>query len=251
MKPLLTLAVETSTPAGTAALLRNDEELGTAVLVRGTAHGRELAPALGKLLAEAGCAPQDVDLVAVGLGPGSYTGLRVGAATALGFALGAECPIAAVSSFAAKALEAGKEGETVFVTASASGGSSADGEGDVCYHAAFAIADGIAAKIVPHGLESWSTAAEQVEAGWILAGEGARRLGKLVEKATFESGPLPEIRAESVPGAVWVGRLGQKLFVRDGAALPETVQPLYLRRSSAEINWDARQARQKRQRGKK
>jgi tRNA A37 threonylcarbamoyladenosine modification protein TsaB len=159
-------------------------------------------------------------------------------ATALGFSLGAGCPVAGVSSFAAKALEAGKEGETVLVSAGAGGGGG--GGGDVCYRAAFEIVGGMAAEVVPHGLEAWSAAASVVEAGWILAGEGARRIGELVGENASPSG-APEIKAESVPVATWVGRLGQAIFARDGAAAPEALQPLYLRRSSAEINWDARQ----------
>jgi len=228
-RPQVTLAIETATVSGSAALLREGAEDAILSLGEGMGHGRELVPAMERLLEGAALEPGSVDLLAVGLGPGSYTGLRVGAATALGFALGAGCSLAGVSSFAAKAVEAGREGETVLVTAAAGG--------EECYHAAFRIEEGLAETVAGHAVGSWSDAAARLEAGWIIAGEGAGRLGRL-------AGGSFEVRAATVPNAAAVGRLGRRLFNVKGATAPEDLKPLYLRRSKAEINWELRRKKE-------
>jgi tRNA threonylcarbamoyladenosine biosynthesis protein TsaB len=224
----VTLAIETSTVSGSAALLREGAAAAVLPLGEGMAHGRQLAPALARLLEEAGLLPAGVDLLAVGLGPGSYTGLRVGAATALGFALGTGCRLVGVSSLAAKAVEVGEEGETLLVAAPAGD--------EECTFAAFCIEDGLAEAMTPHAVGTWSEAAAKLESGWIIAGEGACRLGSLAGKDF-------EVRGESVPDAAAVGLLGRCVFERRGATPPGELMPLYLRKSKAEINWELRRKR--------
>lgn len=93
---MIALALDTSGDEATVALVRDEpqgrEVLGSEVLGAGMRHGVELFPALERLLRRASVAPRDVGLVAVGTGPGSYTGLRVGitAARAFAYAVGAE-----------------------------------------------------------------------------------------------------------------------------------------------------------------
>src|SRR5437870_3603686 len=93
---MIALALDTSGERASVALVRDDaagrEVLGAEVLAAGMRHGVELFPALQRLLRGAAVLPRDVGLVAVGTGPGSYTGLRVGitAARAFAYAAGAE-----------------------------------------------------------------------------------------------------------------------------------------------------------------
>ena len=87
---MLVLAVDTSTPAVTAAAVRVSaagrvELIAERVRVDGRAHGELLAPAVEAVLAEAGARPGDLAAVVAGLGPGPFTGLRVGLVTAASF----------------------------------------------------------------------------------------------------------------------------------------------------------------------
>ncbi len=84
-------ALETSGSVGSVALADDERLVAEASFERGMVHGRELLPALQRLLAGAGWSLDQVEVFAVSQGPGSYTGLRVGIATArtLAWATGA------------------------------------------------------------------------------------------------------------------------------------------------------------------
>ncbi len=79
---MLLLAFDTATPAVTAALHNGQRVLAETVTVDARRHGELLAPAIAKVIADAGAEPRDLTAVATGVGPGPYTGLRVGVVTA-------------------------------------------------------------------------------------------------------------------------------------------------------------------------
>jgi tRNA threonylcarbamoyl adenosine modification protein YeaZ len=87
---VLLLAFDTATPAVTVALHDGERALAEAVTVDARRHGELLAPSIAKVIADAGAEPGDLTAIAAGMGPGPYTGLRVGVVTArvLGRALG-------------------------------------------------------------------------------------------------------------------------------------------------------------------
>jgi len=91
---VLVLALDTATPASSAALVAVTADGLEGIAERRTvdprAHGERLAPEIAAVLAEAGARPGDLGAIVVGLGPGPFTGLRVGLATAasMGQALG-------------------------------------------------------------------------------------------------------------------------------------------------------------------
>jgi tRNA threonylcarbamoyl adenosine modification protein YeaZ len=79
---VLLLAFDTATPAVTVALHDGQRALAEAVTVDARRHGELLAPSIAKVIAGAGAEPGDVTAIATGVGPGPYTGLRVGVVTA-------------------------------------------------------------------------------------------------------------------------------------------------------------------------
>ena len=100
------LAFDTATPQVTVALHDGDDVVVEAVSDRTMKHGEQLAPLIADVLAEAGIVRQDLTAIAVGAGPGPFTGLRVGLVTArtLGFAL--EIPVYAACTLDVLAVEA-------------------------------------------------------------------------------------------------------------------------------------------------
>lgn len=104
------LALDTATPAVTVALADGIDVLAERTTVDGRRHGELLAPAIAAVLAEAGVDRRAVTTVAVGVGPGPFTGLRVGLVTArtLGAVLGV--PVLGVCTLDVLALQAVESG---------------------------------------------------------------------------------------------------------------------------------------------
>jgi tRNA threonylcarbamoyladenosine biosynthesis protein TsaB len=98
---VLTLAFDTATNVATSALVDGDEVLGERV-----SRAQTLLEDVDALLRQAGAHPSDLDRLAVGLGPGSFTGVRIGLAVARGLALSLELPGSGVSTLAALAAGA-------------------------------------------------------------------------------------------------------------------------------------------------
>ena len=91
------LAIETATSACSAALIHNDQ-VWNAFEVGNNVHSKLLLQMVSDLFADANIDAQTLDAVAVGQGPGSFTGLRIGVGVGQGIAYGAACPMIGVSS---------------------------------------------------------------------------------------------------------------------------------------------------------
>src|SRR5437870_10535746 len=97
------LAVETSTMSGGAALLDGERVVGEYILDVRVTHSERLMAAIDQLLNDAGWSAGDLEGLAVAVGPGSFTGLRVGLSTVKGLALALSIPVAAVPTLDAMA----------------------------------------------------------------------------------------------------------------------------------------------------
>ena len=191
------LAFDTATDTATSALVRDGEVLGERV-----SRAVRILDDIDALLAEAGLSRADVGRIAVGTGPGSYTGLRMGLITArtLAFALGV--PVAGVSTLAA--LAAGTPGAVPVI----------DGRRSEV----FSLVGGAPRVLRPEELE--------VEPGVPYVGDGAVRYREVVERA---GGQVPP---DESPAHVPWARHHAALAAEFGAA--DTVEPIYLRLPDAE-----------------
>src|SRR3990172_5297167 len=97
------LAVESATLSGGVALLDDDRLLGEITLNIAITHSERLMSAVDRLLADCGLAPADLGGLAVSVGPGSFTGLRVGLATVKALAMALDLPVAPVPTLDALA----------------------------------------------------------------------------------------------------------------------------------------------------
>ena len=100
------LAFDTATPAVAVALHDGERVLAEATTVDAKRHGELLAPGIASVLAEAGIVRQDLTAIAVGVGPGPFTGLRVGLVTARTLSLVLEIPVYGVCTLDVLAAEA-------------------------------------------------------------------------------------------------------------------------------------------------
>lgn len=97
------LAIDTSTLAGSIALLEDEKIIAELTLSLGRKHTERLLPELDWLFKRLSLTPEAIEGIAVGIGPGSFTGVRVGLATAKGLALSLSVPLVGISSLDALA----------------------------------------------------------------------------------------------------------------------------------------------------
>ena len=191
------LAFDTATDVATSALVDDGE-----VLAERASRARTLLEDVDALLRQGGAHPRDLDALAVGIGPGSFTGVRIGLATARGLALALDLRGAGVSTLAA--LAAGAPGAVPVVDARRS--------------EVFALVDGEPSVLAPPDLA--------IEPGRVYIGDGARRYRALFE-ATGAVVP-PDEDERHIPRARFHAALAGDLGPVDA------IEPLYLRVPDAE-----------------
>src|SRR6185503_4238342 len=106
------LAIDTATENCSAALLCGGQLLERSELAP-RRHAELILPMIDSLLAEAGLSRRSLDGIAVGRGPGAFTGVRLAISVAQGMALGLDVPVVPVSSLAALALDAPDNGAAI------------------------------------------------------------------------------------------------------------------------------------------
>jgi tRNA threonylcarbamoyladenosine biosynthesis protein TsaB len=225
---VLTLAIETSGPVGSLALLDGPDVLAERTLELGTQHGQSLIPELRRLLADFGKSPRECELLAVSIGPGSFTGLRVGVVCAKTWAYATGCRIVAVDTHQAIAVNTPDDFRRVQVVSEAQ-------RGDV-FHSTFErAADGDWTEAVPLAFQPIDAWIKELRAHDVVNGPGVNRL---VEQLTGRCRVLEQVHAR--PRAAVVGQIGLRLAEKSVFADPWTMEPRYVRRSSAEEKWDLR-----------
>lgn len=226
------IAVETATTA-TAVAVRDDGRLLEEVVDVGRRHTEALAPAAARMLAAVGIEPGDLDLVVVDVGPGLFTGLRVGIAFAKGLCLATGAALHGVSStevLAAGAFEGGATG-TVLAVVDARRGEVFAGRYARGAHAPVELG-------APEVLAPEVLASRIGEGEVTLVGDGAARYAEL-----FAHGTATHLVGLVVPSPASALRLVAARMAA-GAPMPEPgeVRPSYLREADAVANFDVRGA---------
>jgi tRNA threonylcarbamoyladenosine biosynthesis protein TsaB len=196
----VTLVLDSATARAVCGVVRGGRELASASAEGGHAAQRALV-LVDDVLARAGCGRDGVSQIVVGCGPGSFTGLRIGIATARGLALALDVPCAGVSTLAA--LAAGAPGALALIDARRGELFALDETGS----AVVADPAGVAARLRP---------------GELCVGDGALFYRALLESAGAEVPPDDDPR--HAPGAAALARL----------ASGDAPEPVYVRRPDAE-----------------
>lgn len=195
---MLVLAFDTATDKATSALVRDGE-----VLAERVSRAATLFEDVDALLRQGGARPSDLDALAVGIGPGSFTGVRIGLAAARGLALSLDLPVAGVSTL--DALAAGAPG-------------------------ALPVIDAKRSEVFVPGPAALVPAELRLAPGTLCVGDGAIRYRVLLEAAGAEVAPDGDER--HLPRA----RFHAALATAFGPA--ELVDPLYVRAPDAQKSAD-------------
>jgi tRNA threonylcarbamoyladenosine biosynthesis protein TsaB len=226
---LIVLALTTSTPIASVALVSGDRVLAEVAHGDPRGHAERLFDLVDRALAEAGLTRADVALVACDVGPGSFTGVRIGVASAKGIAEGLGVPLAGVVSLDAMAAEARAACPEHALVAAA-----IDAKKDELY---LAVSDGESELVAPCHVPRGDVA-ERVLAA--VRGRPFVSVADVEEIAAFApSAARALVRA---PSAGWIGRLAalrvpagglSRAPAGEGALDPAGIVPLYVRAPDA------------------
>jgi len=215
------LGIETSTDTGGVAIVEDGTLRAEWSLNLPRSHSLRLLPALKALLEALGLEPQALDGIAVGIGPGSFTGLRIGLSVAKGLAMALERPLAGVPSLDALALGIPSRGLPVYALIDAKRGE------------LFGALYRGGRREGPFEVLSPASVIERIRGGeFLLVGEGAllyREEFEGIEGVEIAPPPCHHPRASAVAFLGW-----KRLREGKGDDLNSLV-PLYIRPSDAEL----------------
>lgn len=229
---MLILGIDTATDQVGVALGSDSRLLGELRLGGGRRHAEQLAPAIEDLLAAASVSPAELAAIAVGIGPGLFTGLRVGVTTAKVTAQALSIPVVPIASLDLVAYPLRFSDRTVVALLDARRGQ--------LYHARYRPVPGGIQRTTDYAVDDPDdVVAELLATGeeLLLAGDGALAYGEVLRQVD---------RTEIVPASfAWPSppalvELACERFRLEEFVRPVEVEPLYLRKSDAEIAWDAR-----------
>jgi tRNA threonylcarbamoyladenosine biosynthesis protein TsaB len=213
------LALDTSTESCSAALLCGERLLERSELAP-RRHAELILPMIDSLLAEAGISRRQLDGIAVGRGPGAFTGVRLAISVAQGLALGLDLPVVPVSSLAALAQDAPVNDASILAVIDARMGEVYAGTfrrgADGLVEALYEETVGRAEKLILPQSKQWSV----IGSGWHAYRDAlAARL------------PAPPRWADGAryPQASAIARLAQPQFAAGRGVSPEYALPVYLR----------------------
>mgnify|MGYP000954780725 CR=1 FL=1 len=216
------LALETSTESCSVALVHGDSLIARSELAP-RRHAELVLPMAEALLAEAGLSRHALDAIAVGRGPGAFTGVRLGISLAQGMALALDLPLITVSSLAALALEAPEDDGDAAILAVIDARMGEVYAG--CYRR------DVQGGLVPLDEERVTTADALVlpEAGaWHVVGSGWATYGEAIARH-FVGQRLLSAGGAHYPQAVHVARLAVRESALGHLLPPEQALPVYLR----------------------
>jgi tRNA threonylcarbamoyladenosine biosynthesis protein TsaB len=229
---MLILGIETATVQAGCAIGGHEGVLASAHSAKGKRHAENLTPAIEFICEQAQIELAEIGLVAVDVGPGLFTGLRVGIATAKAVAFALRVPMIGVSSLDLLAFPV-RFSPRLIVAA-------IDARRSELYYAFYRQVPGGVQRISEHAVGSPEDLASELLAigeEVLLVGDGAHRY-----REAFDGLAKVEIvdPGNSYPSAASLVQLAHARALREDFSQIDAIEPIYLRRPDAEINWSTR-----------
>lgn len=229
---MLIIGIDTATAQVSVAVGGHEGVLASTQSLRGKQHAEVLTPAIEFTCRQARIELNEISVVAVDLGPGLFTGLRVGVASAKAMAHALNVPMIGVSSLDLLAFPVRFTSRLIVATIDARRGE--------LFYAFYRQVPGGVQRISSHQVGSPDDLASEILASGeecLLVGDGAQRY-----REVFEGLKKIEIVEEGFahPSASSLVMLAHAQALREQWVKPWDLQPLYLRKPDAEINWTTR-----------
>jgi len=231
---MLVLGLETSTTRSSVALVEDDRVVASASLGVPRRHGEFLAPALAFCLEQSGVDLDRIGGVAVGIGPGLFTGLRVGLATAQTFAAARNLPVVGLSGLDVLAFSARYTRRAICAVIDARRGE--------LFWAFYRPAPGGVQRDSTPSVGRIDQLAAEIQAypdDVLAVGDGAlTERERLLDTGADVAGP-----DLGWPDAADLAELAVPRFIREETQRPDELRPIYLRDADAKIGWEQHDGR--------
>lgn len=232
---MLILGIETSTGQSSVCLATERGPVASASLGRGKAHAEFLAPAIAFCLERAGVAVDQVAGVAVSLGPGLFTGMRVGIATAQAFAHALTLPVLGLNALDLLAFP------VRYVRADRLICAAIDARRSELFWAFYRPSAGGVQRVTDLRVGPAEKLAGEIEAvrdDVLCVGDGALSVASLLESA----GASVASHGYAHPDARALVELALPRFLREETQHADDLRPIYVRKADARISWQNRGA---------
>lgn len=229
---MIVLGIETATDEVGCAVGSQDGVIASFQAARSRRHAETLAPAIEFVLAQAGVTMQQVRAVAVDLGPGLFTGLRVGIATAKGLAFALRVPMIGLPSLDLLAYPFRHSPRLIVPVIDAK-------RGEV-FTASYRHVPGGLQRMSEYAVVEPEQLASDLAAGGeecLVVGDGAVRYADVL---TDNNRVELESASPTAPTARALVELAHPRVLREEFVQPAEIQPMYLRKADAQINWSIR-----------
>jgi len=227
---MLILAIDTATSQVSVAIGDAGMVIGETRFVGGRRHAEQLAPAIAGVCEGTGVELSQLAAIAVGIGPGLFTGLRVGVTTAKVMAQALRVPVVPVPSLDLVAYPLRHAHRLVVAVLDAR-------RGEV-FHAAYRTVPGGVQRVTDYAVAAPEELAADLAARGedvLLAGDGvACHADALRVERAEDAGPAFAMPSVAALVELSTGRMEREEF----EAVPATVEPMYLRVSDAELSWN-------------
>jgi tRNA threonylcarbamoyladenosine biosynthesis protein TsaB len=229
---MIILGIETSTSTGSVAVASENGIIALYSLNIEATHSERLMSTVDRVLKDAGMDLSRIDGFAVAIGPGSFTGLRIGAAAVKGLAFATGKPIAAVSTLEALAGRLAFSAYPVCPIL--------DARKDEVYAALYRLDGSVPVPLMPEAVMPVGALSDKIEGKTVFTGEASRIYRKELEDL-FGDRALFASNSAVLPSAAAVAELGLALLMEGKRTDPDELTPRYLRRPEAEVAWEKKQ----------
>jgi tRNA threonylcarbamoyladenosine biosynthesis protein TsaB len=220
------LAVDTATTSCSVAVVHNDAVLAETTLVRQQTHSKHLMEMIDHVLGLSGLTISALNGFALTIGPGTFTGLRIGLGTIKGLAMASHCPVVGISSLDALAMQAAPTPHMIC--------SMIDARRKEVYFSAYRLQDGRLKKETKDVVLPPEAAAAYIEEPCVFVGSGALTYRTVIQ-ASVDNRAYFMPPLQNIIKASTVAHLSMPKFKSDNTDQIGSLVPYYIRRPDAEL----------------